>query len=169
MKFFYNLERFEGGEYVVVALEWEGKRGVGAVVPRKERGENYKTVMGAIEEYRHVVEKMRPEQFASISIRLAEEFPNHPSVTFAISAAALELFSKLNGFSIPELLMCERGSAPLYEWEGEVVVPEDVGGVFEVLSLASDERALVVREYPNGEMREVLAALSCHFAGYIPL
>ena len=169
MKFFYNLERFEGGEYVVVMLEEDGKIGTGAIIPERKEGENYKTIMGVIEEYRHVVELAKPQQFASLSFNLRGVLPKHPKVTFAISAAALELFSKLENMRIEEILSCNGLKRPirLGIWEGEVLVAEKVGGVFEVLSLASQDLALSIRRYPRGEMEEVLLNLSRYFAGYV--
>ncbi len=169
MKFFYNLRRFEGGEYVVLMLEEDGEIGTGAVIPEREEGENYKTVMGVVEEYRHVVEMAKPQQFASISLYLKEIFPNHPKVTFAISAAALELFSKLEGMSVEEVLSCSDLKKPirLGNWEGETLLAEKTGGVFETLSLASQNSALDIRKYPSGEMEEVLLNLSRYFAGYV--
>ncbi len=169
MKFFYNLKRFEEGEYVVLMLEEGGKVGTGAVIPERREGENYKTVMGIVEEYRHVVETAKPQQFASISFYLRRVFPNHPKVTFAISAAALELFSKLEGMDIEEALSCHDLKKPirLRNWKGEILLAEKTGGVFETLSLASQNSALSVRRYPNGEMEEVLLNLSRYFAGYV--
>ena len=169
MKFFYNLERFEEGEYVVVMLEEDGKVGTGAIVPEKREGENYKTVMGVIEEYRHIVELAKPYQFASISFKLRETFPRHPKVTFAISAAALELFSKLEGAEIEKILSCDDLKRPirLRNWNGEILVAEKSGGIFETLSLASQNIALAIRRYPRGEMEEVLLNLSRYFAGYV--
>ncbi len=169
MKFFYNLERYEEGEYVVIALEEDGKRGVGAVVPERKRGENYKIIMGVIEEYRHIVERAKPEQFSILSQRLSRELPNHPKVTFAVSAAAFELFASLNGMSVFELLMVEglKGSVPLYEWMGDVVIPEETGGVLEAISMGSEDKALLIREYPKGEMKDILEAISSYYAGYV--
>ncbi len=170
MKFFYNLERYENGEYVILTLEENGKVGIGAVIPERKKGENYKTIMGVVEEYRHTVESAKPEHFASISFKLKEDFPNHPKVTFAISAAATELFSKISKMRIEELLMCEglRGAVMLTDWVGDIVVPEEIGGVFEVLSMASQDRALLLRRYPHDEMSNILHALSRYFAGYFP-
>ena len=169
MKFFYNLERYEEGEYVVVTLEEDGKRGIGAIVPERKRGENYKIIMGVIEEYRHIVEMTKPEHFPILSQRLSKELPNHPKVTFAISAAAFELFAALKGTSVFELLMVEglKGAVPLYEWMGDVVVPEETGGVLEAISTGSEDKALLIREYPKGEMREILEAISSYYAGYV--
>jgi hypothetical protein len=169
VKFFYNLERYEEGEYVVVMLEENDERGIGAIVPERSKGENYKTIMGVIEEYRHVVEKARPEHFSIISQRLEEEFPRHPKVTFAISAAAFELFAKLSGMSLRGLLMVNglKGAVSLNEWNGDIVIPEETGGVIEAISLGAEDRALLLREYPRSEMEEVLKAISSYYAGYV--
>ncbi len=169
MKFFYNLERFEDGEYVVVMLEEDGKIGTGAIVPERKEGENYKTVMGVIEEYRHVVELAKPQQFASLSFSLREILPKHPKITFAISAAALELFSKLENMSISKILSCEGLKKPirLRNWKGETLFAEKTGGVFETLSSSSQDLALSIRRYPKSEMEEVLLSLSRYFAGYV--
>ena len=170
MRFFYQLERYEEGEYVVVRLEEGVNIGIGAVLPERYRGENYKTIMGAIEEYRHIVETSKPEHFATISQRLLQHFPNHPKVTFAISAAATQLFAEISGMSIDELLLAEGLPKPLHleNWNGSTVIPEEMGGVLEVLAFPQKEKfALLVRNYPKGEMEEVLFTLSRYFAGYV--
>ena len=170
MKFFYQLERFELGEYVIVRVEEDGFNGTGAVIPNRKKGENYKTVMGAIEEYRRFVEISSSHHFAVISQRLLKHFPNHPEVTFAISAAFFELYAKKNGISVEELLMCQNLQKPMHieNWNGKVVLPEEMGGITEVLSLPDkDKTALLIKDYPNGEMKEILYQLARYFAGYI--
>jgi len=172
MKFFYQLERFEFGEYVVVKLEEDGFIGVGAVIPNRKKGENYKTIMGAIEEYRRFVEMSSSHHFAVISQRLLKHFPNHPEVTFAISAAYFELYAKKCQMSVAELLMCQNLPGPMHleNWDKNIVIPEEIGGVVEVLTLPNKEKtALFIRDYPNGEMKEVLYQLSRYFAGYLHL
>ena len=43
-----------------------------------------------------------------------------------------------------------------------------MGGVLEVLAFPQKEKsALLVRNYPKGEMEEVLFTLSRYFAGYV--
>ncbi len=170
MKFFYQLERYEEGEYVIVKLEENGHEGIGAVLPDRSKGQNYKTVMGAIEEYRSIVEQSKPWHFAALSQRLLKHFPGHPNVTFAISAAATELFSKLQGAAVEELLMCDGLQLPLHleNWNGEIVIPEEIGGVMEVLAIPEKRmKALLLRKYPKGEMEKLIFALSRYFAGYI--
>ena len=170
MKFFYQLERYEFGEYVVVRVEEDGFSGIGAVIPDRKKGENYKTVMGAIEEYRHFVEMSFSHHFPVISQRLLKHFPNHPEVTFAVSAAFFDLYARKNDISIEDLLMCQNLQKPVYleNWHGDMVVPEELGGVMEVLSIPRKEKvALLIRDYPNGEMKEILYQLTRYFAGYI--
>ncbi len=169
MKFFYRLERFQGGEYVVLEVEEGEHKGTGAVVPRREKGQNYKTIMGAIEEYRHVVESAKAENFAIISARLDVHFPGHPEVRFAISSAMVELYTKLAGLSVEELLMVNDLEEPKIVTEcDDPLIPEEIGGVFEVLSFR-DKSCMVLREYPNSEMRGVLRALSFYFNEVIRL
>ncbi len=170
MKFFYQLERYELGKYVKVILKEGEYEGIGAILPERNQGENYKVIMGVIEEYRHVVEKARPEHFGILSYKLKNVFPKHPKVSFAISVAAVELYCKLLGMNIYEFFFLENMHHPIHldNWEGEVVVPELQGGVFEALSLSDkNEKALYIRKYPKEEMKEVLHALSCYFAGYV--
>ena len=163
MRFFYRLERFDGGEYVVLELEEGSSRASGAIVPDRNLGQNYKIVMGAIEEYRRVVEVSRPEHFAVISRRLDLHFPGHSNVRFAISSAMTELFAKVSGLSVRELLMTDGLKKPTEVKNcPNPVVPEFLGGVFEVISLES-KRCVLLRRYPNGEMEDVLDALSMYF------
>ena len=163
MRFFYRLERFDGGEYVVLELEEGSSRASGAIVPDRNLGQNYKIVMGAIEEYRRVVEMSKPEHFAVISKRLESHFPGHSNVRFAISSAMTELFAKMSGLSVRELLMANDLKEPTEVKScPSPVVPELLGGVFEVLSLES-RRCILLRRYPKGEMESVLDALSMYF------
>ena len=162
MRFFYKLSRFSGGEYVVVRLEYEDSYGVGAVIPDRSKGQNYKTVMGAVEEYRYVVETSRPEHFPFLSSRLEKHFPGHPEVRFAISCAATELFARLSNLTVSELLMVSDLEDPPESECEDPVVPEELGGVVETLSLPLKD-CLLIRSYPNGEMSEILRALGRYF------
>jgi len=103
MKFLYHLEEEENREYVVLKLVENELEGTGCIVPEKERGENYKVIMGAIEEYRKEVEKASIQDIFTLPERLESSFPNHPKVIFAITIATIELFSKLKNFPVEKL------------------------------------------------------------------
>ncbi|QTA38815.1 hypothetical protein JYK00_04725 [Thermosipho ferrireducens] len=167
MKFFYNLARSEFGEYVVVEVTDGNNSGLGAIFPEKVRGENYKTIMGAIEEYRPIVEKADYEDAFWIVDKLNLHFPDHPKVTFAIDAAFRELYSKISGISLEKLIgypivqehkNLEKYKSKIYpEYLGSLNIVKDIPKIYE------DNFIFVLTKYPHGEMWEVLKALSTNY------
>ncbi|ABR30249.1 hypothetical protein SU69_01985 [Thermosipho melanesiensis] len=163
MKFFYNLERTDFGEYITIEITDNKNSGIGAIVPERYKGENYKVIMGAIEEYRYVVEKATIKDTFSIPYMLEEHFPNHPKVIFAIDAAFKELYSKTYNIPLQKLLGRENIQECKVE-NGEKIFPEEYGiiDLVKVLPLF-DDYVFMLTKYPKGEMHEVLRALSTNF------
>jgi len=138
MRFLYNIEEREGVEYVVLKVIENGLEGKGCVVPERRRGENYKVIMGAIEEYRKEVEKASIQDIYVLPEKLEMSFPNHPKVIFAITMAMVELFSKMNDFPIEKLFP-------------KIFTPEEIdGGIV-------DEGAVIC----NGERYPLLEDMKC--------
>lgn len=100
MRFLYNIERENDIEYVVLRVIENNLEGKGCIVPEKKRGENYKIILGVIEEYREKVEKASIQDVYVLPEKLEMFFPNHPKVIFAITVAIIELFSKIKDFPI---------------------------------------------------------------------
>uniref|UniRef100_A0A7C4GI26 Uncharacterized protein n=1 Tax=Fervidobacterium thailandense TaxID=1008305 RepID=A0A7C4GI26_9BACT len=166
MKFFYNISKVEDYEYIVLRLEEDGFSGIGAILPIRKKGENYKIFMGIIEEYRSLVEHTSTDEAFSITEKLNKHFPGHPKVTFAIQAAMISLFSKKHSIEIQKLV--GGLETPRNELCGERLFPEYVGDVLKLRCLAQDSssnqtRTYVLTKYPKNEMDEVLSALSTNF------
>ncbi|MBT1247141.1 MULTISPECIES: hypothetical protein [unclassified Thermosipho (in: thermotogales)] len=163
MKFFYNLERSEFGEYVSIEVTDDQNSGIGAIVPERKKGENYKVIMGAIEEYRYIVEKASIEDTFNIAYSLSKHFPNHQKVIFAIDAAFKELYSKT--YNIPlEKLLGQENIKQCKNSEGKKIFPEEYGFVDLIKVLPQfDNYTFVLTKYPKGEMYEVLKALSTNY------
>ncbi|MGC8819630.1 MAG: hypothetical protein ACP5PP_00765 [Fervidobacterium sp.] len=167
MKFFYNIERVEGYEYIIVKVEENNITSTGAVLPIRKNGENYKIVMGAIEEYRTIIERSKVEDAFIISQVLQNHFPNHTKVIFAIQSAMLLTFSKKYNIDINKLI---GGTyVPKNEKCGELVFPESLGDVFlakylnHMTQTKDSEKTFVMIKYPKNEMDEVLSALSTNY------
>lgn len=166
MKFFYNIERVEGFEYIVVKVQENDLEGVGAILPIRKNGENYKIFMGVIEEYRTIVEKSKSEDVFVIPQVLQQHFPNHPKVVFAIHSAFLMLFSRKYKLDLGKII---GGSViPKNERCGERVFPEHLGDVFfakyfSVVENSKLDKTFVMTKYPKNEMDDVLSALSTNY------
>ncbi|SHH55017.1 enolase-like domain-containing protein [Thermosipho atlanticus] len=166
MKFFYNLKRSEIGEYVVVEVTDDVNVGTGAIVPEKSRGENYKTIMGVIEEFRYTVELSTIEDAFCISEKLERIFPGHPKVVFAIDAAFKELYSKSKNISLKKLIGRDIQQECIENKSAKKVFPEYIGQIDVIKSLPKifdEDFTFVLTKYPNNEMWEVLKALSTNF------
>ncbi|MGQ9855166.1 MAG: hypothetical protein ACUVQF_00280 [Fervidobacterium sp.] len=165
MKFFYNLEKVENYEYVVVKVQESEHTGVGAILPIRRNGENYKIFMGAIEEYRTIVEKSKAEDVFIIPKILEKHFPKHPKVTFAIQAAFLELFCKKYKIELEKLLGGLQ--SPKNEICGDLLYPEYFGDIFYVRYVPEIEahinHTFVLVKYPHNEMDHILSALSTNY------
>ncbi|MFN6991184.1 MAG: hypothetical protein ACK4MM_00535 [Fervidobacterium sp.] len=166
MKFFYNLEKVEGYEYVVLKVQDEKSNdsGVGAILPLRKKGENYKIFMGVIEEYRTIVEHSKLEDVFSICDVLTAHFPNHPKVVFAIQSAMISLFSKKYKLDLNSLL--GSNIKPKNEKFGELVFPEELGDVFLSKYWAKFKNSyltFVMTKYPKNEMEDILSALSTNY------
>ncbi|KAF2961801.1 hypothetical protein [Fervidobacterium sp. 2310opik-2] len=167
MKFFYNIERIENYEYIVVKVEENNISGTGAILPIRRKGENYKIFMGVIEEYRTIIEHSKAEDVFLISKILEKHFPNHPKVVFGIQAAMLSLFSKKYQFNLNQLI--GGPEVPKNEKCGELVFPEELGDVMLakyvnfIDSETKSDKTFVMTRYPKDEMGEVLSALSTNY------
>jgi len=165
VKFFYNLERKDNFEYIVLRVEENNLSGTGAILPIRKNGENYKIFMGVIEEYRSIVEKLHCEDVFVITGILEEHFPNHPKVKFAIQAAVLELFSKKYKLDITKLLGGLKSTKN--ELCGERLFPEYLGDVFHAKYYPETKKetntTFVLTKYPNNEMDTILSALSSNY------
>ncbi|MEN3041884.1 MAG: hypothetical protein ABDH59_01035 [Fervidobacterium sp.] len=166
MKFFYNIERVDGFEYIVVKVQENGTEGMGAILPVRKSGENYKIFMGVIEEYRTVVERSKVEDAFIISQVLREHFPNHPKVVFAIQAAFLSLFCKKYNLDLGKLI--GGNVVPRNEKCGERIFPEYLGDVILARCINSIngsnlDKTFVMTKYPKNEMDDVLSALSTNY------
>lgn len=170
MRFFYNIDRVDGYEYVVVKVQEEKSEnisGVGAILPIRKNGENYKTIMGVIEEYRSIVEHAKLEDVFIISDILSSHFPHHPNVVFAIQSAMVSLFSKKYKLDLNNLL--GSNIKPKNEKCGELVFPEELGDVFLAkywtkFKNKDTNLTFVMTKYPKNEMEEVLSALSTNYS-----
>ena len=165
MKFFYNLQRKDGYEYIVIRVEEGSSSGIGAVLPVRKNGENYKIFMGVIEEYRTIIEHAQCEDLFRISSVLESHFPNHPKVRFGIQVAILDLFTKKYAIDVNKLIGGSKNSKN--EKCGERFFPEYTGDVFHVKyipEIIKDPRqTFVLTKYPNNEMDHVLSALSTNY------
>lgn len=166
MKFFYNIERVEGFEYIVVKVQENDLEGIGAILPIRKNGENYKIFMGVIEEYRTIVEKSKSEDAFVIPQTLQQHFPNHPKVIFAIQSAFLMVFVKKYKLDLGKVI--GGNVIPKNERCGERVFPEHLGDVFlakylSVVENSSLDKTFVMTKYPKNEMDDVLSALSTNY------
>lgn len=166
MKFFYNIERAEGFEYIVVKVQENDLEGIGAILPIRKNGENYKIFMGVIEEYRTIVEKAKPEDSFVISQVLRQHFPNHPKVVFAIQSAFLMVFAKKYKLDLGKII--GGNVIPKNERCGERVFPEQLGDVlfakyFSIVENSKLDKTFVMTKYPKNEMDDVLSALSTNY------
>ncbi|WP_249031066.1 hypothetical protein [Thermosipho africanus] len=166
LKFFYSLKKADFGEYVVIEITDDKNIGKGAIIPERSKGENYKTIMGAIEEYRYIVEKANIEDAFEIPYKLEKYFPNHPKVIFAIDAAFKELYSKTYNIPLVKLIGQENVQECKEPIEQEKVFPEEYGFIDIVKVLPKvylEDSTFVLTKYPEGEMFEVLKALSTNY------
>lgn len=167
MKFFYNLKKADFGEYVVIEITDDKNKGVGAIVPERKKGENYKTIMGAIEEYRYIVENASIEDAFEIPYMLEKHFPNHPKVIFAIDAAFKELFSRT--YNIPLVKIFGQNNIQECiesENKSDYIFPEEYGFTDIVKALPMiylENSTFILTKYPNNEMFDVLKALSTNY------
>ncbi|MBO8161443.1 MAG: hypothetical protein H0Z24_07380 [Thermosipho sp. (in: Bacteria)] len=166
MKFFYNLKRSEFGEYVVIEITDDINKGIGAIMPERHRGENYKTIMGVIEEYRHIVEQSTVSDAFCISEKLERYFPNHPKIVFAIDAAFKELYSKAKGISLVKLIGREIQHEKIENKDSKKLYPEYIGHIDVIKSIPKifdEDFTFILTKYPDGEMWDVLKALATNF------
>ncbi|WP_448375514.1 hypothetical protein [Fervidobacterium sp.] len=165
IKFFYNLQRKDGYEYIVLRVEDGNFSGTGAILPVRRNGENYKIFMGVIEEYRTIIEHMKIEDLFTITSTLEAHFPNHQKVKFGIQAALIDLFAKKYNFDINKLLGGVQNTKN--EMCGERFFPEYSGDVFHVKYLPTilkeSRVTFVLTKYPNNEMDNILSALSTNY------
>ncbi len=167
LKFFYNLDRVENYEYVVIKILDGDFSGHGAILPIRKKGENYKTIMGVIEEYRTIVEHSCTEDTFIISSVLNNHFPNHPKVVFAIQSAYFELYSKKYNIPLKKLLGNPfPKKVEIDEPVGRVIIPEEIGDLMAVKSLPyleKDDFTFMFIHYPKNEMFEVISVLSSNY------
>jgi len=166
MKFFYNLKRSDFGEYVVIEITEGLNSGIGAIFPERKRGENYKTIMGVIEEYRHIVESSTIEDTFCIAEKLERDFPGHPKVIFAIDAAFKELYSKTTKIPLTKLIGKNIQNECIENKDGKKLFPEYIGQIDVIKSLPKifeEDFTFVLTKYPENEMWGVLKALSTNF------